>query len=793
MAAPPTLVATIVAADRTSGSSTRTTPTFNVAAGDLLLIYGYTGDGGLALNTPTWTGPGAITLLRSVNIVNRAGLYCWTVQATGALSNVSISCTSNFSAAWWLAAHVYRNHGGVGASASSNTASGTVTLTLPLPVANSAISMGICDYNASSAARTYRAPGVFSAKMVEDAAAFAAPDYSATIAHTDDIGAAGSENAGISAPVSAWTGIAVEVYPAAGSSAGSAGLSGAGTLGATGTATTRTGALSGAGTLTGGGVAQQFRTGSAGLAGAGSLAGTGRPKLIRTTMLGGIGTLRATGSRATLEQYVYRPSPVPDRAHRVQWRYIAQRILTGEFLEWELPIATDGPEWKLSGPGTLAGTIKPEKLDLIADDGELVLQEWGTAIYAEADGEIRWGGVVVRSSFAGAEWRVEAAGFAAYPNGIPYTGVHYARIQWDPTDIFRAIWTHVQTQPDGDLGLEVLRPSPCPVKIGAAAIPGYMTYKAADGKFYKLEELPAGSKVIFNARSSAALAMNATQTTVTLTKLDKFDQVPIGSLISVGTERVKITARSGLKLTIVRGQDSTSAGAHAKAVGIVFDGGTETEAVETVPAEPYVLDWFNATDCGQELDKLAQETPFDYVEEHYWQADGTIGHRVRVEYPRLGYRRTDLAFVQGENVVEVVQATRNGDAFANTVYGIGKGEGALSLRAEVAQRDGRLRRPAVYTDKGADTKTRLTALSRGELARRSLDVEVSSIVVRDHPNARIDSWNIGDDILVEADLPWLGWVEVWSRVVGWALNGEDRATLTLVRSDSFIYGQAVQQ
>ena len=60
--------------------------------------------------------------------------------------------------------------------------------------------------------------------------------------------------------------------------------------------------------------------------------------------------------------------------------------------------------------------------------------------------------------------------------------------------------------------------------------------------------------------------------------------------------------------------------------------------------------------------------------------------------------------------------------------------------------------------------------------------------VMDHPNAPLGSWQLGDDVLVRADLPWLGEVEVWVRITGWSLTGESTATLTVQRSDLFRYG-----
>lgn len=358
------------------------------------------------------------------------------------------------------------------------------------------------------------------------------------------------------------------------------------------------------------------------------------------------------------------------------WRYIAQRATTGEFLDMELPLRRDALQWALSGAGSLRGSVSPDTGALRAADGRPLLEEWGTLIYAEADGEIRWGGIVVSSGFDGAVWQVEAAGFATYPHGMPYSGV-YSQVGADPADAVRHIWGELQGHPDGNLGVSV---------VGSTA-----------------------------AR--------------------------IGTTVS---------------------PDDSSTG-------------------------PYVLNWWDAVDCGQEIGSLAADAPFDFTERHTWSGD-SITHEIVVGYPRLGRRRTDLAFIQGDNISEVVTPTLDGEDFANEVVGIGAGEGSKAVRRTTAVRDGRLRRASVYAGKDVTSPARMDSIIRGELQRRGQTLNIRAVTVTDHPNAPIGSWDVGDDILVQAIIPWLGEVSLWCRVVGWELSGEHTATLSLVRSDSFTYG-----
>ncbi|MFG3715808.1 hypothetical protein [Micromonospora sp. NPDC047730] len=468
-----------------------------------------------------------------------------------------------------------------------------------------------------------------------------------------------------------------------------------------------------------------------------------------------------------------------------RWRYIAQRAVTGEFVDWDVPIARDELSWSLSGPGSLRGTIAPDVGRLRGPDGRPLLDEWGTLLYAEADGEIRWGGVVVQSGFSGSAWRVEATGFTAYPHGVPYLDL-YSKVGVDPLDAVREVWRHVQAQPDGDLGM-LVDPTTTPVRLGKPVTPAYQEVQIG-GVWVRKDSVPASS-IEPSASAKLKASIDANDTSLTLAALGVYAQLTPPYLVTVGSETIRVGGRTGSTLTgLTRGHGTSKATSH-RAGTVVRHTGTPTRTVAARPAEPYQLAWWDAPDCGGELDALARETPFDYAEEHYWDGD-KIAHRLRIGYPRLGRRRTDLAFVQGDNVTSVVAPERDGEGFANEVVGHGAGEGRTVLQRRIPERDGRLRRPFVYADKSVTTSARMDALARAELATRRHTLEIDSVEVVDHPNAPIGSWALGDDIPIRAVIPWLGEVEVWERVVGWAMRGEDRAVLNLRRSDAFTYARS---
>jgi hypothetical protein len=373
------------------------------------------------------------------------------------------------------------------------------------------------------------------------------------------------------------------------------------------------------------------------------------------------------------------------------WTFIAQRAVTREMLDWDVPIAIDGLEWQLSGPGSLTGTVSPDVGALRTDDGRLLLEEWGTLIHAEHAGIIRWSGIVISCSFEGESFKIECAGYATYPHSVIYDG-DFSGIGIDPATAFRHIWEHVQSYPDSDLGVTVTGDF-TPTRMGEAAW------------------------------------------TETTTDDD-------------GTPRT-----------------------------------TEHEA------KPYVLSWIDAQNCGDEIEELVKLGPFDYAEAHRWDAaHEDVIHEIRVGYPRLGRRRDDLLFAQDANLTDVVPIDSNGDDYANTILGLGAGEGRAMLRRSTSIRDGRLRRVAVHSDKAVTDAARLDARIAEELNARKAALRITSLKVIDHENARLGSWELGDDVLVRAYLPWVGEVEMWVRILGWTLTGEHTATLDVSRSDLFRYG-----
>jgi hypothetical protein len=150
------------------------------------------------------------------------------------------------------------------------------------------------------------------------------------------------------------------------------------------------------------------------------------------------------------------------------WRYIAQRLNgdgTETNLDLELPLRSVQITDVLSGPPRLTGELSPEFSRLIGDDQQPIIKRWSTAIYAEADGVIRLGTIVDNIDMQGPTMSLDCIGFSGYPQGMPYTDSWFG-VEIDPLDVVRHIWNHLQSKPDGHIGLAVDTTTHTPIKLG---------------------------------------------------------------------------------------------------------------------------------------------------------------------------------------------------------------------------------------------------------------------------------------------------------------------------------------
>lgn len=375
-------------------------------------------------------------------------------------------------------------------------------------------------------------------------------------------------------------------------------------------------------------------------------------------------------------------------AQRRGLRFIAQDVLTSQFLHWDLPIRDAEITYVLSGSKSITGALSPEFPE-IADLGLTPRNTW---IHAEEDGQIRGSGILQPGSLEGDSLKIDCAGFASYPHLIPYRG-EYSVIGEDTLNIVRHIYSHVQSFPSGDLNVT----------------------------------------------------------------LD-----PLLSGVKLGTQKKDV-------------EFETSSGSD-----VAFESG------------PYELNWWTSKNCGQEIDELAKQTPFDFLERDRWNDDKTeVLHHVQFGYPRVGGKKQNLTFTQDTNIVEVIPIAEDESLYCTEVHVLGAGEGRKRVQGSyVGSTSSRVRVPVVIEDSSYTTVARARAAAEAEYHRRQATTGVESIVIdARHENAQLGTFSEGDDILVQAKVPYLGRIALWHRITEYATSENNaKAVLKLRRSDTFAGG-----
>lgn len=229
-------------------------------------------------------------------------------------------------------------------------------------------------------------------------------------------------------------------------------------------------------------------------------------------------------------------------------------------------------------------------------------------------------------------------------------------------------------------------------------------------------------------------------------------------------------------------------------LGIEFTGATTSRTMfigddtidpssTPVKVTPYVLAYWQTHDLAKEFDNLASLAPFEYTLTHTWNTDKTrILHTLTYGYPRLGARRTDLRFTVGENIAVTPSFKTDDDAYASNVIVLGAGEGQKMMRAEDADpAPGRLGRYEVITDKSITTPTAARQRAAAERRARTGQDDISDIVVTQHPHARLGSYQVGDDILINTADGWQGRRSVWVKILGIQIRPATNTTTLQVR------------
>lgn len=191
--------------------------------------------------------------------------------------------------------------------------------------------------------------------------------------------------------------------------------------------------------------------------------------------------------------------------------------------------------------------------------------------------------------------------------------------------------------------------------------------------------------------------------------------------------------------------------------------------------EEFVQDFFaifiravDRNDCGDYVNKLARDIPFDYFEDTTWEG-GTapIKKFIRIAYPSGGVDQQGIIFRWGENVSALTpkQPTEVNWFSDITINGYFPGK-VYSATLANADPD-RYRRVMDEVDLHINSNERAAAWARRRLSRRQFPAAQFESIIIDpyHPNAPHGSYDVGDIVRIQGPVPWAGDIDVKHKVL----------------------------
>jgi len=452
---------------------------------------------------------------------------------------------------------------------------------------------------------------------------------------------------------------------------------------------------------------------------------------------------------------------------------------TKTLIDPEVPMTGVSVEPVLNAGSVIEGKIELPYLSQIADDGKPVIEAWSTALFVEIDGDIVGGGIVTEDSYDYNERTLSTLGFADYPAGMPFTS------SWVSTALDQA----KTTARSSDALIERLSVQYAAAAAKVATLQAQVPASpkrdrdAAQAKVQDAikvrDKISAQISAEATKRDKASALLTAWENPQYPTFTDGAQGVDPADIFRYIWEHLQVQPKGNLGVIVERTPTPERIGKSIPATEYDDDNDGDTPEFEN---GEYRLAWYETTDLGEKTAELAENTPFDFWEEHSWNADRTdIVHRIRIAYPRAGARRTDVQLVIDENVG--IPSVSNADVaeFATAILALGAGSGGTDINENasgrlhtVIQRDNdhRIRRCKLLDDPSRATLATLTTSARTELEKRDARYALSSLETVPGRDDDLQSLRLGDEVIVVGDVGWRS-VRDWYKITGITYTPEE--------------------
>ena len=211
----------------------------------------------------------------------------------------------------------------------------------------------------------------------------------------------------------------------------------------------------------------------------------------------------------------------------------------------------------------------------------------------------------------------------------------------------------------------------------------------------------------------------------------------------------------------------------------------------------FVLDFFayfvraaDYRDCLEEITSLCRDIPIDFIEVSEWNEDRTqIDKSIELAYPRRGVVRAGLSFRLGENVLQAQVVSEQEIDWVSDIIVRGWWPGKMHSSTLSNADPKRFRRVIKDEDALINSRERAEVWAKRKLTRRTVPKHWTSITLdMYHPSAAWGTYEVGDDILVQGEMPFHGKVAEWHRIL--TIQPDDTAgqvVMTLKHVNGFNY------
>lgn len=427
---------------------------------------------------------------------------------------------------------------------------------------------------------------------------------------------------------------------------------------------------------------------------------------------------------------------------------------TQHLMESDLPLSGVKVTREANGLGRLTASLPPEWGTKTGYNNRPVIQEWATAIYVEIAGDLFDGFIVAEIEDDNDKLTIDAIGWLGYADDQPWpdrANVYNAGSVRASSPIY-SIWEHVQKLKGSNIGLGYTLGSASTWPIIGEPIWDEVPVPRYPGKAPKPTAGKQPTSPKYPSYTSDKKKQRANMKAYNLARKQyQADLKQWRNRDKADRERKKVYDDK------LRQYESD-----------------KKERARMIEDAKFKMNYWSTHDLLSTFQSLMSEIGASYRVDHA-RSGNTHTHTLRCRPGTLGIRRTNVHFIEGENVMSVPKITQLGDEKVTSAVILGSGEGSSMKwlqRSRSAGGASGLRRARVFADKTLTRTAQLQERSKEVLNAYSDPISIDEFVVIDHGLAPIRTFDVGDEILLQTMSRRAGNIKRWVTIQTITLDPE---------------------